>query len=141
MNEFKKAYKVEESTLYDEVKKRVEEDKEGKIKREPKKVDLSNEIVNGIFSFYNRVLTEEEKKKILEMDEKSLPGTIPYLVCCMAKQYIKTGEVSQEFFNECCRALEKDKKIFELEKIDAKLSKDPSTWNEKDEESEQNDAR
>ena len=143
MNEFKERNKVE-STLYEEVKKRVEEDERGDVKRKPKKVELSerekeiNEIINGIFSFFNGVLTEEEKQKLLEIDESKIPDTMLYIIYYMTKQYLKTGEITPETFAKCMQVKERE---VEFGKIDAKLKKDPSEWKKIDEESDSHDGR
>ncbi len=126
MNDFKKKL-----TLYEKVKEDIEQ---GNTQKREIKVDLTeeekkrNEAVRLIMAFFNRELTKEDEAKLLDMEKKTTPDSMFYLLFRMAKEYIKTGELNEE--NLKTIAIEVELK----NQVGDKWKKDPKEWGKEESE-------
>ena len=131
MNEFKQKNRVELS-LYERVKKDIEQ---GKTQKTERQVELTeeekkrNEAVRLIMAFLNRKLTKEDEEKLLAIDEETIPDSMFTLLFRMAKEYIETGEIKEE-------NLKMTAKEVLLSQVGDIWKKDPKEWEK--EESEEN---
>lgn len=96
------------------------------------KKDRQNKAIELITSFYDKEkVTEEEKQKILKMQEEDLPNKgIFHILLYMAKEQIE-GRLDGATFEKCMAI--KSRKIELKDQVPEKFTKSPEKWEEKEE--------
>lgn len=130
MDKFKRQYKKEVPYLKIMQKEGLIPNEERKKEELLTKEERENKDLDLIYTFFRRELTEEEKQKLLAIEEEDLTSEISIAILKMLKEYIQTGKLENQTCENIIKQI-KPKKV-ELPGV-GEFSKPPEEWGKKEE--------